>query len=145
MNETLRERIARDRRGIISSLWVVFFLNMLFRDIHEIVRPGAIDEYQERVVSEGTFLAAGIALSVFISMIVLTRVLPDRRARIGNLMVPVLALLGMTQGEVNDLDDAWFLAVEVVALAAIVAIAWSWRPSIVLPEDVEVEPRRASV
>lgn len=127
MAETVTDRIARDRRAVISSLWIVVLLNILFRDMHELLRQGSYEQWQALQVTDATLLASGIALSGFISMIVLTRVLPHRGARISNLVVPVVAALGMVTADVHDLDDVWFLAVELVAVAAIVWLAWTWR------------------
>ncbi len=127
MEPTIRDRIETNRRAVLSSLWIFVLLNMLFRDIHEIFRPGAIEEYQSLTVSEMTFLASGIALTLFISMIVLTRVLPHRPNRWANAIVAVAALGGMLTNAPRDLDDVWFLAVEAVGLLVIIWFAWTWR------------------
>lgn len=127
MEATLRERIAADRPAIVSSLWLFVLLNMVFRDLHEFARPGAIEEFMALEVSEGLILGAGIVLTLFISMIVLVRVLPVRINRWANLVVPVLALGSMVANMPRDLDDIWFLAVEVLGLLAIIALAWTWR------------------
>ena len=75
------QRVKADRRGVLSALWTFVLLNMLFRDIHELSRPGAIEEFMSATVSEATLLASGVALSVFISMVMLCRVLPHRANR----------------------------------------------------------------
>ena len=137
MEPTIKERINVDRRGVLSSLWIVVLLSMLFRDIHEIVKPGAIEEYGSMTVSEATFLVAGVVLTAFISMIVLSRVLPHRMNRWANIGVPILAIGAMLANTPRDLDDVWFLAVEVVGLLAIVRIAWTWRSTDAALRDVE--------
>ena len=43
----------------------------------------------------------------------------------------------------NDLDDIWFLSVEVLALVAIIGLAWTWRSDTVV--RVEAEARRETV
>ena len=127
MHSTIRERIDDNFRAVVSSIWIFVLLNILFRDVHEIVRPGAIEEYMASSVSELTFLASGVALTLFISMVVLTRVLPYQSARWTNLTVPLIALLGMFTSAPRDLDDIWFLIVEAIGLLAVIWLAWNWR------------------
>ena len=78
-------------------------------------------------VAEGPLLAAGIVLSLFISMIVLNRVLPAGPARWANGAVAVVAIAAMFANPPGDLDDMWFFAVEILALLAIIGLAWTWR------------------
>ncbi len=137
---SMSRRMKADRRGVLSALWAFVLFNMLFRDIHELLRPGAIEEFMSATVSEATLLASGVALSTLISMVVLSRVLPHRANRWANLGVAVLALGSMLALPPNDLDDAWFLGVEIVGLAAIMWLASTWRAE----AAVTTEPERAS-
>jgi hypothetical protein len=127
MEPTIKERITTQRRAVLSSLWIFVLLNMLFRDIHEFGRPGAIEEMMAQDVPEWLLLAAGIVLTAFISMIVLSRLLPRRTARLANMVVGVVAIAGMAGNPPRDLDDLWFAAVEVAALLAIIGLSWTWR------------------
>ena len=128
VEQTIRARVSAERRAVLSSLWTFVLFNMLFRDIHEFARPGAIEEFMSMSVGEGILLASGVSLTVFISLIVLSRVLPSRAARWANFTVSIVALGGMSINAPNDLDDIWFLAVEAVGLLAIMWISWTWRP-----------------
>lgn len=131
------ERIGSNRRQIVSALWVYVLLNILFRDMHELLRQGAYEGWQAQQVTDAVLVASGIALTGFISMIVLTLVLPARGARIGNLVVPVIAFLGMVTADIHDPDDVWFLVAEVVGLVGIGWLAWTW------PTAAEVMPEPA--
>lgn len=113
---------------------------MLFRDIHEFARPGAIEEFMELDVAEGLLLASGVVLSMFISMIVLNRVLPSGTARWANIGVSAVAIAAMAANPPGDLDDIWFFAVEILALLAIIGIAWAWRkdPAELIPDSAVV-------
>ncbi len=128
MEPTIRERIGAERRAVLSSLWVFVLINMLFRDVHEFFRSGAIEEFMSTSVTDATLLSAGVALTSFTSMIVLSRVLPYRATRWANLAVAVVALGGLSANAPRDPDDVWFLAVEVVGLLAIMWLSWTWRP-----------------
>lgn len=127
MEPTIRDRISGDRRAVLSSLWIFVLLNMLFRDIHEFARAGFIEELMAQDVAQGLLLASGIVLTVFISMIVLSRILSYRSARWANITVSVVAIASMIANPPGDLDDIWFFAVEVLALVAVIWIAWTWR------------------
>ncbi len=118
--------ITADRRGVLSSLWVFFLFNMLFRDIHEFARPGAIEEFMAMDVAEGVLLVAGIVLTLFISMVVANRILPVAQARWANVVVAVIAIAAMVANPPGDLDDMWFSGVELLALLAIIRLAWTW-------------------
>ena len=137
MDHTISNRIRADRRGVLSSLWIFVLFNMLFRDIHEFARPGWIEELMSMEVAEGLLLVSGMVLSLFISMIVLNRVLPSKAARWANVAVAALAIAAMLANPPGDLDDTWFFAIEILALLAIIGIAWTWR---VDPAEPGVDP-----
>ena len=141
MKTAISNRIDADRRGVLSSLWIFVLFNMLFRDIHEFARPGAIEEFMATSVAEGTLLAAGVVLTLFISMIVLNRVLPSGAARWANLAASVVAIASMVANAPRDLDDVWFFGVETLALLAIIGLAWTWRTD---PSDSSPDPVVAS-
>ena len=137
MQSTISNRINTDRREVLSSLWIFVLFNMLFRDIHEFARPGWIEELISMEVAEGLLLASGIVLSLFISMIVLNRVLPSGAGRWANVTVSAVAIATMVANPPGDLDDIWFFAVEILALLAIIGIAWTWRTD---PADRSPDP-----
>ena len=60
-------------------------------------------------------------------MIVLNRVLPSGAARWANVTVSVVAIASMVANPPGDLDDIWFFVVEILALLAIISLAWTWR------------------
>jgi len=41
-----------DKRAKLSALWVFVFLNIIFRDLHELGRPGLLEEIMTGVVNE---------------------------------------------------------------------------------------------
>lgn len=138
MRRKIEKRMQTDRGGVLSSLWIFVLFNMLFRDVHELLRPGAIDEFRSSTVSETMLLGSGVALSVFISMVVLSRVLLRQANRRANITVALIALVAMLAFPPNDLDDAWFLGVQIVGVLAIMWLAWTWRA------EAEVEADRAT-
>jgi hypothetical protein len=124
-----------DTRALLSTLWIVVMLNILARDIHEILRPGFLQEViagsvNGNPLTEGVVLAGGIGMSLQIAMILGSRVLPYRSNRRANIVIgaaAIGALVYFTAMATPDLDDLFFAAVEITALLAVVLTAWRWR------------------
>lgn len=121
-----------DRRALLSTLWIFVLLNVIFRDLHEIVRPAFLEETMTRAangvqITEGMLLIAGMMLEIMIVMVVLSRVLKYRVNRLANIFVGAASIaLVLVVGRPQDLDDMLFAAVEVVALSIIIWLAWRW-------------------
>jgi hypothetical protein len=62
-----------------------------------------------------------------ISMVLLSRVLNYRINRWANIFAGTITIAMIINNGVKDLDDVFFTAIEVVALALIVWCAWKWR------------------
>lgn len=106
-----------DRKDILSTLWIFVLFNLLFRDMHELFRPGLLAEMMTGTVngnqmSEGFLLAAGLLLEVQIAMVILSRVLAYRVNRWANIVVGPLAIAAVIVNSTNNLDDLFFAAVE---------------------------------
>jgi len=118
-----------ETKAKLSTLWIFMLLNMIFRDIHEMPRmieeimTGALDVMQ---ITDELLLLAGILLEIPIAMIILARVLPYRVNRWTNILAAIIIAAFIVANGPNDLDDMWFMAIEVVALVAIVWFSWRW-------------------
>ena len=116
-------------RGILSSLWVFFFINHFFMGLHEFANP----EFVQRLlggfeVSDTLLLIAAITIELPIAMIVLSRVLPDRINWLANIVVAVFAVgLEIGNNPNPDPDNLFFLAAEFVGFAAIIVMSIRWR------------------
>jgi len=53
-----------DMRAKLSALWIYVFLNMIFRDLHELGRPGFLKEMMTGVVG-GIRVTDGLMLRFF--------------------------------------------------------------------------------
>ncbi len=118
--------VSTERQSRLSTLWIFVLLNVLFRDVHELFRPGFLQEIMAGTVSEELLLLAGVLLEIPIAMVVLSRVLRYRLNRWANVIAGVATIAFVLSNGANDLDDVFFLAVEIVALLAIVWYAWTW-------------------
>lgn len=122
-----------DKRAKLSSLWVFVFLNMIFRDLHELGRPGFLEEVMTGVVNgvqvtDGLMLIGGIMIAAPLLILPLTQFLSFEASRLANLSIGVLHLV-ITIGvnSTPDLDDVFFAAIEIAALLLILRLAWSWK------------------
>ena len=121
---------ALDMKTKLSTLWIFVLLNVIFRDIHEIVKPAFLAEMMSgngSQPSEELFLIAGILLEISIGMVLLSRVLTYRLNRWANIIAGALTM-GFILFNIStpDLDDIFFAAVEVVGLSLIIWLAWKW-------------------
>ena len=116
----------------LSTLWIVVLFNMLFRDIHEFARTGFLEEMLAMTsngaqISEGLLLAAAIFLQIPIGMIFLTQVLSVKVNRWANLIAAIITIVMIVSNNLApDLDDAFFVVVECVALLLVIWYAWRW-------------------
>ncbi len=128
---SLAERITRlEKRALLSALWLFVLLNIIFRDLHEIVKAEFLADalngvYNGTEVTEVMFLLGGLMIQVPIGAMLLTWVLPPRATQWGSIVVAPLFGLTLIGGP-GDLDDYLHLGLVVVALAAIVWQAWRW-------------------
>ena len=121
-----------DTKNSLSTLWIFVLLNIIFRDLHEMLRPGVLLEMQSGIIngnpmSESFLLVAAIMIEIPISMVLFSKVLPypiNYRLNIG---VAILLIIGSMTFGFNDMDDLFFLIVENIALATIIWKAWNWR------------------
>lgn len=119
-------------KGKLSTLWIFFLLNMIFRDIHEFVEPGFIAEIMTGTsngnpITEQMLLLGGVMIEIPIAMVLLSRLLPYRANRWANITVAVIYLALILFFGSTDLDDTFHLIVESVALLCVIALAWRWR------------------
>ncbi len=120
-----------DMKTKLSTLWIFLLFNVVFRDIHELFRPGFLEEIMTGTVNgiqmtEGLLLLAAIPMEILIAMVLLSRVLKYRVNRWANISVGVIAIVFVITAEVHDLDDIFFAAVEAVTALLIIWYAWKW-------------------
>lgn len=116
-------------RGILSSLWVFYFVNHFFMGMHEFANPAFVEQILNGFdVSETALLIAAVTIEIPILMIVLSRVLPNKVNWIANIVVAVFAAgLEISNNTSPDLDNLFFLAAEFAGFAAIIVISIRWR------------------
>ena len=128
---TNKKTTGMDMKALLSTLWIFVLFNIVFRDIHEILRPGFLEEVMTGTVNgiqmtEGFLLLGGMMLEIPIAMVLLSRVLPYRANRWANIIAGPIAIALIVFGGPSDLDDVFFAIIEVVTLLLIVWYAWKW-------------------
>jgi len=120
-----------DRKTLLSTLWIFALFNVIFRDIHEIFRPGFLEEVMAGSINglqmtEGSLLLAAILLEIPIAMLLLSWVLKYRVNRWANIVTGAATIAFVIGNGVTDLDDIFFVTMIIVALFLIVWYAWKW-------------------
>lgn len=116
----------------LSALWMFFLFNIIFRDIHEFVEPGFLEEaltgtVNGNPVTEHMLLLGGVMIEVPIAMVLLSRVLPYGANRWTNIIVAMIYGVMVPAFGTTDLDDTFHLIMEVAALSTVIWSAWRWR------------------
>ena len=120
-------------RLLLSILWVFIILNFFARDIHELGRPGMLEQMMSGtidgvVITEMLMLLGGIMIEIPILMTVLALLLPHGINRWANIVVGLLTMaMIVTMNLKPDLDNVFFMNIQLIALIAIIGIAWQWR------------------
>ena len=127
-----RQMLALSMKAKLSTLWIFFLFNIIFRDIHEFVEPGFMEEVltgtvNGNPVTEHMLLLGGVMIEVPIAMVLLSRVLPYGANRWTNMIVAMLYGVLVPAFGTTDLDDTFHLIMEVAALSTVIWSAWRWR------------------
>ena len=115
---------------LLSTIWIFILLNMVFRDLHQLGKKSFIEEIMTGVVNgvkitDELMLVGGLLAEIPILMVLLSRILPDNANKWTNIIASIITMLVLISGLASaDLDDVFFLSIEVVAFIAIIAIAW---------------------
>ena len=111
-----------------SMAWAFVVLTILFKDIHEMFRPGFLTDAARGMsngtpVSEMAVFYGGVAVTALVAMIFTPRFLTHAANRRVNGLAALIAMLLVATTPRLDLDDAWFAAVQLIALIWILVAA----------------------
>jgi len=121
----------KDRKVILSTLWIVVMFNMLFADILSFMIPGFLEEIMTRSaasfpITQEIMLVFAILLEIPIAMIFLSRILNYRANRWANIIASVVTIVFVWAGGSTYLHYIFFAAIETVCMLLIVWYAWKW-------------------
>ena len=107
----------------------------IFRDIHQFALKSHLEmlltgTYNGVVITEELMLFGALMVQVPVGMVPLSVCLDRRAGRPVAFVAAVLATAGMLSNAPTDLDDWFHLVVQLLAMTAIVRLAWLWpRPA----------------
>lgn len=127
----LHSNIPENFGQTISLLWLFAILNILFRDVHELTTASSINEILSghvngNPISEEILFGAAFAVELLLLSFLLSSLLKARWARLVNLVLAPLAILGVIFGAPGDLDDYFFAVVTISTFLAIFVLSWNW-------------------
>lgn len=123
-----------ETQNLLSTLWIFILFNILFRDIHQLITKNFIEEILSGVVNgvtitEELLLIGGLFVEVPIIMVLLSKILPYKWNRYANIFGGVITILVTLSNSPSDMDDLFFMIIEIIALLAIIWFAWRWTSS----------------
>ncbi len=126
-----KNALGMDMKALLSTLWIFVLFNLIFRDLHDLFRPGLLEEMMTGIVNgtrvtDEMLLVGGIMMEIPISMVLLSRVLQYKLNRWANIITGAISIAFVIGTGAKDLDDIFFATIEVVALSLIVWYAWKW-------------------
>ena len=122
------QEIMKDRKVILSTLWIFVTLNYLYCDVLSLMSAELLNalltgEVNGMKMNESTLLAAGVIMEVSIAMVLLSRVLKYRANRLANMIagcMKTLIMIGtLFMGEASY-HYMFFAAIEIATTSFIV-------------------------
>jgi hypothetical protein len=118
----------------LAALWLFILLNMIFRDLHQIVLKSELEmfltgTYNGVVITEEMLLLGGLIIQVPIGMTLFSHLLTRRISRPVTVVAVLITAAGLLSNAPSDMDDVLHLTVELVAFAAILWTVWTWPAS----------------
>jgi hypothetical protein len=119
---------AKDRKIILSTLWIFVMFNYLYADLVMVIVNPAIYQKMAASMTEGVLLGFTVLMEILIAMILLSRTLKYRANRWANIIAGVVgtAFVAMTLG---GKPPAFYLVLSTIEIACtlfIVWYAWTW-------------------
>jgi hypothetical protein len=112
-----------DRHTLLSALWLFILLNILFRDIHQMMLKSHLEmlltgSYNGTRITDELMLLGGFLALVPISMVLLSLVLERRWLRPASAVGVVFTAAPAMMAPPTDMDDVLHVSVALLALVA---------------------------
>jgi hypothetical protein len=131
MNTNKKTAEMKDRKVILSTLWIFVMFNILYADILSFMDSRFLKELMtgyagDIQITQGFLVVAAILLEIPIAMIFLSRVLKSRVNRWANIIAGAITLAFVIGGGSTAPHYLFLATIEVVCLLLIVWYAWTW-------------------
>ncbi len=139
MNTSILAGGMKDRRVILSTLWVFAMFNYLYADVfslffNPVLQKAWWNEFQAGYaggirITQGFVLGVAVLMETAIAMVLLSRVLKYVANRWANIIAGVLHTASVAwslSGDTPTLAYAFFATIEMACTLFIVWYAWKW-------------------
>lgn len=125
----------KDRKVILSTLWIFAMLNYLYCDVMSLMDPNLLKQYLAGNVggvqlTPGFFLGAAVLMEIPTAMVLVSRVQGYRANRWANLIagaiMTVVQFSSLFFGSLPSVYYLFFSVVEIASTLFIVGYAWTW-------------------
>ncbi len=127
----------KDRKIMLSTLWIFAMLNYLYCDVIGLMDASLLKQILTGVIeggpalTPGFLLGASIMMEIPIAMVLLSRILKYRLNRIANIIagaiMTVVQISSLFVGGGPTLYYTFFSIIEISCTVLIVGYAWTWR------------------
>ena len=129
MNTSTQTTDTKDRKVVLSTLWIFVTLNYLYGDLAMMIfRPAAYERIAARM-TEGLVLGAAALMEVPIAMILLSRLLKFGANRWTNIVAGIVMTAFDSLTLLGGRPPAFYLFLSTIEIACtlfIVWYAWTW-------------------
>ncbi len=144
MNTTKTRTEIRDRRVILSALWMFVVFDYLYADLLTLIVNPASYQRAALGMSEAVVLSLAVLIEIPIAMVLLSRVLKYRANRWANILAGIestaFVAVTLVGGKPPGLFYVLFSTVEIACTLFIIWYAWKWPDPEGLPETIAPNP-----
>jgi len=127
--------ILKDKRMVLSTLWIFVTLNYLYCDVIGLMDPVLLNQYLTGTIGpihidENFLLAGAVLMEIPIAMVLLSRVLSYKANRLANIIGASIKTLAMIATMFVGSPSSYYLffgIIEILTTVFIVVYAWNWK------------------
>jgi len=128
----------KDKKVILSTLWIFVTLNYIYCDVFTLTNPEDLKQIISGTggsisMTQGFLLGAAILMEIPIAMIILSRVLKFKANRLANIIagsiMTLVQIMSLFIGTGPTLHYVFFSIIEISCTSFIVWYTWTWPKS----------------
>lgn len=129
MNTNKKTARMKDRRVLLSTLWIFVMFNYLYADLVMMIVNPAIYERAATKMTGGVVLGFAALMEILIAMVLLSRILTYKANRWANIIGGIVgtAFVAVTLNARTPAFYLFFSSIEILSTLFIVWYAWTWR------------------
>jgi len=131
MNTNNATTLFRDRKVVLSTLWIFALLNYIYADVFTLFFEPSAHKSAE-TMSQGAILGFAVLMETGIAMVILSRLLKYGANRWLNIIVAVIntAAVAWTLTGGAAAYYMFFAIIEIACTLFIIWYAWTWRRAV---------------